>query len=86
MEDETVLDRVTTSGYLQSVYSQTVCYKGYYGIMEVDVKTDSIYGRVLYIRGLITFQATTVRQAKIEFAKSVDDYIEFCKELNKEPN
>lgn len=88
MEDETLLSQVINSGYLESVNGQTVWYKGYYGAMEVDVETDSIYGRVLflYIKDIITFQAATVRQAKIEFAKSVDDYIEFCKELNRERN
>lgn len=89
----TILDWAT---HLEEKYSNSkdteegilslIRYKNYYGAMEVDVETDSIYGRVLYIKDVVTFKAETVKQAKIEFAKSVDDYLEFCQELNKEPN
>lgn len=86
LKDEALLSQVTNSGHAERITTQTIKYKNYSGAMEVDVETDSIYGRVLYIQDVVTFKADTVRQAKIEFAKSVEDYLEFCQELNKEPN
>lgn len=81
VNDTYLLSQVTNSSYKD----QVIHYKDFYGVIEVDIETDSICGRVLYIRDIITFKADTVKQAKIEFAKSVDDYLEFCKELNREP-
>lgn len=84
--DKVLLEQVTNSGHPERITTQTIKYKNYYGAMEVGVETNTIYGRVLYIKDLVTFKAKTVEQAKIEFAKSVDDYLEFCQELNREPN
>ncbi len=81
-----LLSQVINSGHLERITTQTIKYKDYYGCLEVDVETDTLYGKVLYIKDRVTFKANTVKQAKIEFAKSVDDYLEFCKDLNKEPN
>ena len=84
--DAYLLSQITNSGHAERITTQTIKYKNYYGTMEVDVETDSICGRVLYIQDIVTFKAETVKQTKLEFAKSVDDYLRFCQELNKEPN
>jgi hypothetical protein len=84
VQDTSLLSQVTNSGHLERTTVQTIRYKDYYGAIEVDVETNKLYGRVFYIQDLVTFKAETVEQAKIEFAKSVDDYLEFCQELKNE--
>jgi predicted HicB family RNase H-like nuclease len=60
-------------------------YKGYIGSIEVDVESGLLHGRVLDIRDVVTFQGSTVTEAKQEFQTSIDEYLDFCAQLGQEP-
>ena len=60
-------------------------YKGYTGHLEIDEQAGLLFGRVLDIKDVITFQGNTVEEARQAFQDSVDDYLEFCQELGQEP-
>ena len=53
-------------------------YKGYTAVVELDEEQSVLFGRVIGLRDVITFQAETVSQAIEEFHQSVDSYLEFC--------
>lgn len=61
-------------------------YKGYTADIRVDIESKILCGQVLDIKDLVTFEGKTVEEAEREFHKSVDAYLEFCKELGQEPN
>lgn len=61
-------------------------YKGYIGVAKVDEEAGVIRGKVVNTRDTITFQGETVAAAITAFHESVDDYLEFCKELDEEPD
>ena len=61
-------------------------YKGYTGELEIDGEADVLSGEVLNIRDVITFEGTTVSEAKQAFRDSVDDYLAFCEKLGRAPN
>jgi predicted HicB family RNase H-like nuclease len=61
-------------------------YKGYSGLCELDFEAGIIFGHVDGIRDVVTFKGCTVAEAKQAFCNSVDDYLEFCRELGEEPN
>lgn len=61
-------------------------YKGYAGQIEIDEEANVLFGRVLDIRDVITFKGETIAEAKQAFQDSVDDYLDFCRELNQEPD
>jgi predicted HicB family RNase H-like nuclease len=61
-------------------------YKDYSGYCEIDFEAEILFGRVSGIRDVVTFQGDNVAEAKQAFYDSVDDYLEFCQELGKEPN
>jgi predicted HicB family RNase H-like nuclease len=61
-------------------------YKGYSANIEVDLEAEILFGRVLDINDVVTFKAKTIEQARQEFQNSIDDYLEFCKELGQEPD
>jgi predicted HicB family RNase H-like nuclease len=61
-------------------------YKGYSGLIEVDVEDGVISGRVLGIRDVVTFEGDTVPEAIQAFHDSVDDYLEFCAERGVAPD
>lgn len=60
-------------------------YKGYAGSVKFIEEKDSFYGKIEFINDLVTFQGTSVKELKEDFRQAVDEYIEDCKELGKEP-
>jgi predicted HicB family RNase H-like nuclease len=60
-------------------------YRGYTGVLEVDEEAGILYGHVIGLRDMITFQATTVAQAREEFRRPVDSYLEFCASRGEPP-
>lgn len=61
-------------------------YKGYTAQIEVDAEKGILFGRVLDIKDVITFQGKTVDEARQAFHDSVDDYLDFCEELGEKPD
>ena len=61
-------------------------YKGYTGHVEFDDETGIFHGEVLDLRDVITFQGKSVKEIERAFRESIDDYLEFCKERNEEPD
>lgn len=61
-------------------------YKGYYALVIYDVRDHIYYGLVVNTTGdLVDFHAESKDDIESEFHKAVDDYIEFCKEIGKDP-
>ena len=60
-------------------------YKGYTGSVEVDTEAESLFGRVVGLHDVITFQGETVAEARKAFQDSVDDYLAFCAERGEAP-
>lgn len=60
-------------------------YKGYYGVVQYDDEAKIFHGEVINTRTVITFQGTTVDEIETAFRDSVDDYLDWCKERNKDP-
>ncbi|HEU5116040.1 MAG TPA: type II toxin-antitoxin system HicB family antitoxin [Isosphaeraceae bacterium] len=60
-------------------------YKGYLGQMTIDAEAGLIHGEVIGLRDVVTFQGETVAEAMQAFRDSVDDYLDFCKSLDRSP-
>jgi predicted HicB family RNase H-like nuclease len=60
-------------------------YKGYIGSVKFIEDKDVFYGKIEYINDLITFEGTSVKELKEDFKNAVDEYIEDCIKLGKEP-
>ena len=61
-------------------------YKGYEGTAEIDMDSLKCRGKILFINDLVTYQAADPASLVGEFEAAVDDYIETCKILGREPN
>ena len=61
-------------------------YKGFIGTVEVSEADDCLYGKLAHIIDLVTYEADTPRQLTQAFHAAVDDYLETCAELEKEPD
>lgn len=60
-------------------------YKNFIGSIEVSTQDKCLYGSVLYVNDLVTYEAKTVDTLEKEFRKAVDDYLKTCKTLGREP-
>jgi predicted HicB family RNase H-like nuclease len=60
-------------------------YKGYSGVLEVDDEVGVLFGRVIGLRDVITFEGDTVPEAVQAFHDSVDDYLTLCAKRGEKP-
>ncbi len=61
-------------------------YKDYYASVHFSSEDEVFYGKILGIDDLVNFEGASVKELKKAFREAVDDYLETCKELGKEPN
>ncbi len=60
-------------------------YRGYTGLFEFDPSIDAFHGRIVGLRDVVTFEGRSVDELRRAMADSVDDYLEMCTELGREP-
>lgn len=60
-------------------------YKDYEGTAEVDMDRCVCRGKILFINDLVTYEADTPQALKLAFELAVDDYLETCEELGRDP-
>jgi predicted HicB family RNase H-like nuclease len=54
-------------------------YKGYTGSIEYSKEDDLLYGKVLGIQGLISYEGKTGKELEIDFKEAIDTYLADCK-------
>lgn len=60
-------------------------HAGYLGSVQYSAEDRVFYGKVEHIRSLITFEGADVDTLETAFRDAVDDYLETCQELGREP-
>lgn len=60
-------------------------YKGYCTKIEFDADARLLHGKIEGINDLVTFECEDAAQIEAEFHKAVDDYLNFCQEVGKQP-
>lgn len=60
-------------------------YKGYVGKVEIDDDAGVLYGEVINVRDVITFEGESVDDVQKAFRESVDDYLDFCAKRKESP-
>ena len=63
----------------------TMTYKGYTARIEFDDADGILVGRLLGISDVVGFHADNVAELRAAFEESVDDYLETCEKIGKEP-
>jgi len=64
--------------------NDTVEYKGYFAIVHFRSEDDVLYGKITGIDDLVSFEGTSVPELKAAFHEAAKDYLDMCKELNKD--
>lgn len=60
-------------------------YKDYEGTAELDMARGVCRGKVLFIDDLVTYESSSPACLQKEFEAAVDDYLQTCALLSKEP-
>lgn len=60
-------------------------YKGYLGSVEYSKEDDCLYGKVIGIKGLISYEGDSLTQLKEDFQNAVDDYLAMCEKKKIQP-
>jgi predicted HicB family RNase H-like nuclease len=60
-------------------------YKEFEGSAELDMKRNVCRGKILFIDDVVTYESASIQDLQNEFEEAVDDYIETCKQIGKEP-
>ena len=61
-------------------------YKSYVGTAGLGVTRGVFRGKVLFITDLVTYKAASPRELQQAFVAAVDDYIETCELVGKNPS
>ncbi|MEE4237252.1 MAG: type II toxin-antitoxin system HicB family antitoxin [Anderseniella sp.] len=65
--------------------SNTMSYNGYTARIEYDDEDGIFFGRIAGISDGVGFHADTVEDLRAAFHEAVDDYIETCAKVGKDP-
>ena len=61
-------------------------YRGYWAEIKYSDEDECFCGKVEGLKNdLISFEGETVKELKKDFKDAIDNYLQTCKELNKEP-
>lgn len=60
-------------------------YKEYYGTVDYSAEDNILYGKVIGVNGLISYEGDSIDTLKADFEEAIDDYLEMCAEKNIEP-
>ena len=61
-------------------------YRGYTGKVEYDDEAEIFYGEIIGLRDVVTFKGTSVKDLQKSFRESIDEYLAFCKRMDKAPD
>jgi len=62
-----------------------MAYNGYIGSVNFDDDDGVFHGKLEFINDSILFEGSTVEELRTMFHEAVNEYLETCKELGKEP-
>jgi len=65
--------------------ANTIDYKGYIGSIEYSPDDKCFFGKLEMIDDLVTFEANNAKELEANFQNAVDEYLETCKRLDREP-
>ncbi len=62
-----------------------LAYKGYCGTVEFSAADNILFGKVIGIRSLVSYEGDSVTSLQKDFEGAIDDYLEICAEKGVVP-
>lgn len=61
-------------------------YRGYHAKIEFSAEDECFIGRVFGVSDVLAFDGENVEELQAAFHTCIDEYLEMCQEIGKEPN
>lgn len=65
--------------------SNLMSYKKYNGTVEYSKEDKCLFGKVVGIKSLLSYEGCSVQELEQDFKNAIDEYLADCKERNLEP-
>lgn len=65
--------------------SSLLSYKNYNGTVEYSREDSCLFGKVVGIKSLLSYEGESVKELEQEFRDVIDEYLEDCRKRNVEP-
>ena len=65
--------------------NNTMHYKGYFGTVEYSDEDKILFGKIIGIRSLVSYEGNSIKSLQQNFQAAVDDYLQTCAEDGLEP-
>lgn len=63
----------------------TLEYKGYYGTVDFSITDNILFGKVIGVQSLISYEGASVKDLEEDFKGAIDDYLAMCAEEGVSP-
>ncbi|WP_431700052.1 type II toxin-antitoxin system HicB family antitoxin [Pseudomonas sp. BR20] len=60
-------------------------HNGYIGSIEASLEDNCLFGKILFIKALVSYEGKTVAELDAAFREAVDDYLTTCQALGQTP-
>ena len=60
-------------------------HNGYIGSIEASLEDNCLFGKVLFIKALVSYEVKTVAELDAAFREAVEDYLTTCQALGQTP-
>lgn len=60
-------------------------HRGYYGSIEASPEDDCLFGKLQFIRALVSYEGRTVSELERAFQGAVEDYLSDCEKAGRAP-
>ena len=60
-------------------------HRGYYGSIEASPEDNCLFGKLQFLRALVSYEGETVAELTQAFRDAVDDYLDTCASLGQTP-
>lgn len=65
--------------------SDLLAYKNYNGTVEYSKEDDCLFGKVVGIKSLLSYEGNSVKELEEDFRNVIDEYLEECEEMGVQP-
>lgn len=65
--------------------SNVLSYKNYNGTVEYSKEDGCLYGKVIGLKSLLSYEGDSVRELEADFQNVIDEYLQDCAERNVAP-
>lgn len=60
-------------------------YKGYYGTVDFSIENNILFGKVIGVQSLISYEGDSIQSLQEDFQEAIEDYLEMCAEKGVSP-